>query len=80
MTKDPIPSANEQQQPQNARYWLGQIWAVLRKMLMFTFAGLGLVLLVRYSGRAAIIIVPILVLLFGTGLYAWLRVKMRKRK
>ena len=62
------------------RYWWGQLWGVMRKALMFSFAGLGIVLLAKFGGKATVIILPVLVLLFGTGLYGWLRVKMRKKK
>jgi hypothetical protein len=70
-------SPSEQRGP---RYWLGQLWALIRKLLIFSFAGLGVVLLLRFGGKAAVIILPVLVLLFGTGLYTWLRVQMRKKK
>ena len=65
---------------QGTRYWLGQLWGVLRKALIFSFAGFGMVLLARFAPKALIILIPVAAVLFGTGLYAWLRAMMKDKR
>ena len=51
---DQPPTAEEQRSP---KYWLGQLWGVWRKIMVFAFTGLGIVLLLRLamrSGRFAV--------------------------
>jgi uncharacterized membrane protein len=71
------PTPEEQRDP---KYWLGQLWGVWRKMLVFVFVGLGLVLLLRFGPGAVLILVPIGVLIFGSAIFAWARVKMRGKR
>lgn len=74
---DQPPSAEEHRSP---KYWFGQLWGVWRKILVFAFAGLGVVLLIRFGPGALLILVPVGVLLFGSALYAWMRIKMRRKR
>ena len=71
------PTAEEQRSP---RYWFGQLWGVWRKILVFAFAGLGLVLLIRFGPGAVLILVPVGVLLFGSALFAWMRIKLGRKR
>jgi hypothetical protein len=41
---------------------------------------LGAILLLRFGPGAVLILVPIGVLLFGSTLYAWMRIKMRGKR
>jgi Flp pilus assembly protein TadB len=75
-TPTQLPSAAKQ----GIRYWLGQLWSVLRKALIFAFAGFGIVLLARFAPKALIILIPLAFILFGTGLYSWLRAMMRDKR
>ena len=65
---------------QGIRYWLGQLWAVIRKALIFAFAGFGIVLLARFAPKALIVLIPVAAVLFGTGLYSWLRAMMKDKR
>lgn len=65
---------------QSPKYWLGLLWGVWRKILVFSFAGLGVVLLLRFGPRAALILLPVGVLCFGTTLFAWVVLKMRGKR
>ncbi len=71
------PTPEQQRDP---KYWLGQLWGVWQKILVFTFVGLGLVLLVRFGPGALFILVPVSVLLFGGAMYAWARFRFRKKR
>jgi hypothetical protein len=73
-----LPPPPEGGQP-GVRYWLGQLGGLTRKILVFTLIGIGLALLIRFAPRTMVLLVPLAVLLFGTGLYAWLRVRMRRK-
>lgn len=75
-TSTPPPSAAKQ----GIRYWLGQLWAVFRKALIFAFAGFGVVLLARFAPKALIVLIPVAAVLFGTGLYSWLRAMMKDKR
>ena len=75
---DEQPPTPEQQR--DPKYWLGQLWGVWRKILVFAFVGLGIVLLLRFGPGALLIMVPVGVLLFGSALYAWLRFRFRRRR
>ena len=65
--------------PRDVRYWLGQLGAVWRRIIVFTLVGLGLVLLLRFGPRALLILVPVGVLLFGTTIFAWVVLKLRRK-
>jgi uncharacterized membrane protein len=74
-----LPEPPTPQERQSPRYWLGQLWGVWRRILVFAFAGLGAVLLIRFGPGALLILVPVGVLLFGSALYAWARFRFRRK-
>ena len=74
---DQPPTAEEQRSP---KYWLGQLWGVWRKILVFAFVGLGLVLLLRFGPGALLILVPVGVLMFGSAVFAGVRIWMRGKR
>lgn len=74
---DQPPTPEQQRDP---KYWMGQLWGVWKKILVFAFAGLGLVLLLRFGPGALLILVPVGVLLFGSALYAWARFRFRGKR
>jgi uncharacterized membrane protein len=71
------PTPEEQRDP---KYWLGQLWGVWRKILLFAFVGLGAVLLLRFGPGAALILVPIGLLIFGSAIFAGVRIWMRGKR
>ena len=76
---DQPPTAEEQRSP---KYWLGQLWGVWRRILVFAFVGLGLVLLLllRFGPGALLILVPVAVLMFGSAIFAGVRIWMRGKR
>jgi hypothetical protein len=79
----PLPDqrqlAQQKSETSPFRYWLGQLGGVMKQVLIVTLAGLSIALLMRFGGKAAALIALPLILLFGTGLYGWLRYKTRPR-
>lgn len=75
--KDQPPTPEEQRSP---KYWLGQLWGIWRKILVFAFTGLGIVLLLRFGPGALLILVPVGVLLFGSLIFAGVRIWMRGKR
>lgn len=72
MTARP-PTPEQQRDP---KYWLGQLWGVWRKILVFIFAGAGAILLLRFGPKAVFILVPLGIVLFGGAMFAWMRMKI----
>mgnify|MGYP000437795390 CR=1 FL=1 len=71
------PTVEEQRSP---KYWFGQLWGIWRKILVFAFTGLGVVLLLRFGPGALLILVPVGVLLFGSLIFAGMRIWMRGKR
>ena len=71
------PTPEEQRSP---KYWVGQLWGVWRKILVFAFAGLGVALLFRFGPGALLILVPVAVLMFGSAIFAGVRIWMRGKR
>jgi uncharacterized membrane protein len=71
------PTPEEQRSP---KYWLGQLWGIWRRVLVFAFAGLGVALLFRFGPGAMLILVPVGVLLFGSAIFAGVRIWMRGKR
>lgn len=86
MPAAPPPQKSPQKPPVNVgknpgfRYWLRELWLVVRTSFIFILGAIGFAVLVKYIGKAVVLVLPLLVLFFGVSIYGWIRMRERGKK